>query len=100
MKNEQRKLIVQDLLNQLAEQVLGYINDNEQPGTRWVAAARIKRELGLNLVSFVQSNKTQCDTPWFFNTIVRLLEDRNLVEHMKEANKSYFRRKLFQEEMV
>lgn len=91
MKPEER---VQNLINELAQEVLGYIKTQESSSQdRWVPAIHIKNTLQLNYVAVPKENIQYGAKGWLFAILARILEDKNQVEYKKVDGRAYYRSK-------
>lgn len=85
-------------LQGIADEVVGYIKDNESRfPDRWVPATSISKDLGLMRNCYPKSNKTKREQHWLRGIVCRMLEDENLVEFWKDGkkvnSKTYYRSK-------
>ena len=88
-----RKEKIHQLLKEAADEIHAFIKESESEyPDRWMSAADIKNSLGLMLPAVPVQNKQYGDKGWLFATLMRNLEDRNLVEFKKEANNRTFYR--------
>ena len=87
-----RKEIIHNLIEVIAYEILQFIKSQEAAyDDRWVPAADIKSSLDLNFVAVPISNKQYGEKGWFFAIMARLLEDKGLVEFMKDGSRSFYR---------
>lgn len=86
-----RKELIHSLWGAMADQVYAYIGDTATKENPWVAATKIKHELDLTFVAYPASNAVQQDTGWIFLALMRLLEDKHLVEHTKTNGRAFYR---------
>jgi hypothetical protein len=88
-----RKEKIHKLLNEAADEILAFIKESESGyQDHWMPAADIKNRLGLMLPAVPQANEQQGKKGWLFATLMRILEDKSLVEWEKEANNRTFYR--------
>ena len=87
-----RKAIIHSHLKSIANEMLGFIKDNESNyPDKWVPAADIKRILDLNFVAVPKQNTQYGQKGWLFAILARLLEDDNQVEFKKDGARSFYR---------
>jgi len=87
-----RKEIIHKLIKKISDEVLAFIKEEESRyEDRWVPAAHIKNSLELSFLAVPKGNKQYGEKGWFFAIIVRMLEDKRLIEHKKSGNRSYYR---------
>lgn len=88
----QRKQRIHDLLGKMADELFEYIKDNENAyKDRWVPSIHIKKDLDLNFVCVPRNNKQYGEKGWLFAILSRILEDRELIEHLKIGNRAFSR---------
>lgn len=91
MNSEER---VQNLINELAQEVLSYIKSHEPSNKeRWVPASHIKKSLSLNFVAVPRENIQYGAKGWLFAILARILEDQGQVEYKKVDTRAYYRSK-------
>ena len=87
-----QKEIIHNLIEVIAYEILQFIKSQESGyDNGWVPAADIKNSLDLNFVAVPISNKQYGEKGWFFAIMARLLEDKELVEFMKDGSRSFYR---------
>lgn len=87
-----RKTRIHDLLRSMSDELLAFIREKEVVFKEgWVPSTYIKKELDLNFVCVPRNNKQYGEKGWLLAILARLLEDRELVEHVKVGNRAYFR---------
>lgn len=89
-----RKETIHKLLNDAALELLAFIKDSEskfKDDDRWVPAAEIKNNLGLNFIAVPRSGKQYSEKGWVFATLARMLEDKSLVEYKKPGSRAFYR---------
>jgi hypothetical protein len=87
-----RKKRIHDLLSKMADDLLGYIKEQELfYQDRWVPSVYIKKELNLNLVCVPKNNKQYGEKGWLLAILARMLEDQGRIEHHKVGNRAFFR---------
>ena len=89
-----RKEKIADHVLSIADEVLGYIKENESRfDDRWVPSTEITKELGLKYVCVPIKNKPQGTRDWLLGITARILEERGDAEHSKIASRAYYRSK-------
>jgi hypothetical protein len=90
-----RKEKIHHLLNDAADEILAFIKESESEySDDWMPAADIKNRLNLMLPAVPRQNKQYGPKGWLFATLMRILEDKSLVEFKKEENNRTFYRSL------
>ena len=85
---------VQSLIQQLAEQIYEFINENEPLFKEgWVPTTTIKKKLELNFVCVPKYNKQYGPKGWVFAAMARILEDQGRIEYKKIGNSSFCKTK-------
>lgn len=91
MNSEER---VQNLINELAQEVLSYMKAQEPAyQDRWVPAIQIKNSLNLNYVAVPKDNIQYGAKGWLFAILARILEDNDQVEYKKVDTRAFYRSK-------
>ena len=86
------KAIMHRLIADCADVLLAYVKQTEPHyNDRWVPAATIKKELGINLLAVPRANATQGAQGWFFATLARLLEDQGRLEYQTQGARAFCR---------
>ena len=89
-----RKDRVHKHIDAIAGEVLDEIKAREGlHSDRWVPASEVKNELELNFICVPKAGKQYGEKGWLFGILMRLLEDRDLVEFKKSGSRSYYRSK-------
>ena len=89
-----QKETIHKLLNDAAQELLSFIKDSEshfKNEDRWVPAAEIKKNLGLNFIAVPKSSTQYGEKGWLFATLARMLEDQLLVEYQKIGTRAFYR---------
>lgn len=90
-----RKEKINQHIHAIAEEILGYIRENESPeNDRWVPSTDINEKLDLKYNPSPKTAKTQGRKQWLFSVMARILEDQNKVEYEKKDGGVYYRCKI------
>ncbi|WP_136800016.1 hypothetical protein [Desulfosediminicola ganghwensis] len=87
-----RKDVMHNLIEILAFELLQEIKDREpQHKDRWVPIASINTELELKFLAVPKSNTQYGEKGWLVAILVRILEEKDLVQFNKIGNNSFYR---------
>lgn len=90
---------IHELLNEAAFEILNFIKEYEGAfSERWIPDTFIRNQLDLNIAPYQKKGIISCYAGCFFAVLMRVLEERNLVEYQIRNNLIFYRSKQQDEE--